>query len=171
MDETVGGPPRKLTTYRHKRDFAETPEPSGDPRGPEPVSGMAQSQFRRFVVQEHHARSLHWDFRLERDGVLQSWAVPKGPPLEPGIKRLAVATEDHPLDYLEFEGTIPPGNYGAGTVSIWDRGMYAIASETRGKMLLALMGGRLQGAYYLVHTRENQWLMWKLDESKGQPER
>lgn len=169
MHEAKDGSSRELSTYRRKRDFSETPEPSGAGLGEAASTPQAQADahFRPFVVQEHHARSLHWDLRLERDGVLQSWAIPKGPPLEPGVKRLAVATEDHPLEYLEFEGTIPPGNYGAGTVSIWDRGQYAIASETRGKMLLALMGERLQGAYYLVHTKENQWLMWKLEDSQG----
>lgn len=147
----------RLGEYRGKRDFGRTPEPSGaegrqtEGRGP-----------RRFVVQQHHARSLHWDLRLEMDGVLRSWAVPKGPPTEPGVKRLAIATEDHPLEYIDFEGQIPAGSYGAGQVQIWDRGLYAIAEQTAGKLLLALMGNRLQGAYYLVRTKDNQWLLWKL---------
>lgn len=161
MGETDGGRSPQLTRYRRKRAFEQTPEPLGGEGGGLPDSGPIQ--FPRFVVQEHHARRLHWDFRLEQGGVLRSWAIPKGPPLEPGVRRLAVATEDHPLEYLDFEGTIPPGNYGAGTVSIWDRGRYAVTSESPGKILLALMGERLQGAYYLVQTKGDQWLMWKLD--------
>ncbi len=166
MSRKAGPGPSGISVYRRKRDFGRTPEPSAPPSGGAVSQDPEQPAFRRFVVQEHHARSLHWDLRLERDGVLRSWAVPKGPPLEPGAKRLAVATEDHPLEYLDFEGTIPPGNYGAGTVTIWDRGQYAIASEDHDKILLALMGQRLQGAYYLVRTKENQWLMWKLKEQK-----
>jgi bifunctional non-homologous end joining protein LigD len=148
----------QLQDYRLKRDFARTPEPAGAPA----TRGGAAPL--RFVVQEHHARSLHWDLRLEWDGVLRSWAVPKGPPTEPGIKRLAMATEDHPMEYIDFEGQIPEGSYGAGTVAIWDRGVYAIAEQTDRKLLLALMGQRLQGAYYLINTKDNQWLMWKLPQ-------
>jgi bifunctional non-homologous end joining protein LigD len=116
------------------------------------------------VVQEHHARSLHWDFRIESAGVLRSWAVPKGPPLEPGVKRLAVAVEDHPLDYIDFAGVIPPGNYGAGEVLIWDQGTYEMLEETDAALRLRLAGGRLAGVYQLVHTRSNQWLMWRRDD-------
>lgn len=156
----------KLDEYRRKRDFAQTPEPSGPARdsstaGPDAGPGHPDVEMRRFVVQEHHARRLHWDFRLEVDGVLRSWAVPKGPPTEPGTKRLAVATEDHPLEYLDFEGTIPQGNYGAGTVTIWDQGYYAVAMETPDKLLLALHGRVLSGAYYLIRTKDDEWLMWK----------
>lgn len=147
----------RLAKYRSKRDFANTPEPAGD-------SDTGQADRPRFVVQEHHARSLHWDFRIETAGVLRSWAVPKGPPVEPGVKRLAIAVEDHPLDYIDFAGTIPAGNYGAGEVSIWDRGYYAVLDESESTLLLELAGERLRGVYHLVHTRGNQWLMWRRDE-------
>jgi bifunctional non-homologous end joining protein LigD len=112
------------------------------------------------VVQEHHSRRLHWDLRLEAGGVLKSWAVPKGIPLRPGEKRLAVQVEDHPIGYLDFQGTIPPGNYGAGEVIIWDRGIYAPAAVTPDKVTFAARGRRLNGAYKLVRTKENQWLLF-----------
>ena len=115
----------------------------------------------RFVVQEHHASHLHWDFRLEMDGVLKSWAVPKGPPEQPGIRRLAVQTEDHPVDYIGFEGEITEGQYGAGTVKIWDRGTYDLEDRDEDKLVFELHGARLQGGYALVHTRENQWILLK----------
>jgi bifunctional non-homologous end joining protein LigD len=109
---------QNLDSYRRKRDFSATSEPSGD------SSEAADERTARFVVQEHHARSLHWDLRLERDGVLASWAVPKGIPPDPRKNHLAVRTEDHPLEYLDFHGDIPAGQYGAGTMRIWDRGTY-----------------------------------------------
>ena len=120
----------KLAAYRAKRDFARTREPSGD---------SAVSPGRRFVIQQHAARRMHYDFRLELDGVLLSWAVPKGPSLSPSEKRLAVRTEDHPLDYADFEGIIPKGQYGGGTVSVWDRGTW----EPEGDPHEAMRKGRL----------------------------
>ena len=116
----------------------------------------------RFVVQEHHATHIHWDFRLEKEGVLKSWAVPKGPPEEKSVKRLAVQVEDHDIDYIDFEGTIAEGEYGAGSVKIWDKGTYSLASETPKRLLFELKGKRLKGKYSLVHLKEKQWLLIKL---------
>src|SRR3954465_5614169 len=107
---------RNLDSYQRKRDFSATPEPTGG------ATAGADERTSRFVVQEHHARALHWDLRLEHDGVLASWAAPKGIPPDPARDHLAVRTEDHPLEYLEFHGEIPAGEYGAGTMRIWDRG-------------------------------------------------
>jgi bifunctional non-homologous end joining protein LigD len=118
-----------------------------------------------FVIQEHFARSHHFDFRLEKDGVLKSWAVPKGVPQEPGIKRLAVQVEDHALEYGDFEGEIPEGQYGAGTVSIWDKGTFAASERGQGKITVRLSGGKLNGLYRLVRFRGktgNNWLISKL---------
>jgi bifunctional non-homologous end joining protein LigD len=116
----------------------------------------------RFVVQEHHASHLHWDFRLEKEGVLKSWAVPKGIPEDKGTKRLAIQVEDHELGYIDFEGTIAEGQYGAGTVNIWDKGTYSLESETPKRILFELKGKRLKGKYSLVHLKEKQWLLIKL---------
>ncbi|MBI4826803.1 MAG: 3'-phosphoesterase [Nitrospirae bacterium] len=116
----------------------------------------------RFVVQEHHASHLHWDFRLEKDGVLKSWAVPKGVPERKGIKRLAIQVEDHQLSYIDFEGTIPEGEYGAGTVKVWDKGVYGLESETDKRLVFELKGKRVNGAYSLVHLKDKQWLFIKL---------
>ncbi len=139
-----------LRRYRAKRDFARTPEPS-------PRRGVKRSKP-RFVVQKHHARTLHWDVRLEHGGVLWSWAVPKGPSLDPADKRLAVRVEDHPLDYASFHGTIPTGNYGAGTVEIWDEGTWAPLGDPAealrdGEIKFRLAGTRLNGAFVLVRMR------------------
>jgi DNA ligase D-like protein (predicted 3'-phosphoesterase) len=146
-----------LETYRSKRNFALTPEPGGE------VHSTGES---RFVVQEHDASHLHYDFRLEVDGVLRSWAVPKGPPQKPGIRRLAVQVEDHPTDYIDFEGTIPEGQYGAGTVRIWDRGTYALEESMPNELKFVLHGMKLRGHYALVHMqkRPQDWLLIKLKE-------
>jgi bifunctional non-homologous end joining protein LigD len=121
-----------------------------------------------FVVHEHHARRLHFDFRLEMEGVLKSWAVPKGPSLDPSDKRLAIMVEDHPLDYGSFEGTIPEGEYGAGTVAIWDRGTYLLINGTiaGGKMELHLEGKKLKGAFVMTKMKgkEKEWLLIKKRE-------
>ncbi len=116
----------------------------------------------RFVVQEHHARNLHWDFRLEKEGVLKSWAVPKGVPEKKAVKRLAIQVEDHDLDYIDFEGEIAEGEYGAGTVKIWDSGTYMPESESAKRIVIELAGNRIKGRYSLVHLKEKQWLMIKL---------
>jgi bifunctional non-homologous end joining protein LigD len=146
-----------LSTYAERRNFALTPEPKGE---------VQPSGQHRFVVQEHHARRLHYDFRLELDGVLRSWAVPKGPPLRPGERRLAVAVEDHPVSYIDFEGTIPRGQYGAGTVRIWDRGTFVLEEARPDELEFVLYGQKLQGPYVLVRLerRPNQWLLLKRKE-------
>jgi DNA ligase D-like protein (predicted ligase)/DNA ligase D-like protein (predicted 3'-phosphoesterase) len=146
----------KLSTYRAKRDFAETPEPAGDAGGP-------KGDLPRFVVHEHHARRLHWDLRLERDGVLVSWAVPKGIPLDPKQNRLAVLVEDHPLDYIDFEGEIPKGEYGAGQVRIWDRGTYEAEKFEDDKVIVTFHGERLNGKYALFQTNGENWLIHRMD--------
>lgn len=114
-----------------------------------------------FVVQEHHARQLHWDFRLEMDGVLKSWAVPKGPPTQTGVKRLAMQVEDHPLEYGSFEGTIEEGQYGAGSVTVWDRGTFDLVLRDKKQIKFVLKGERLSGPYVLVHWKERSWLLIK----------
>ena len=141
-----------LREYAEKRRFDKTPEP--EPK----VKETGQC---RFVVQEHHSSHLHWDFRLEMDGVLKSWAVPKGPPEAPGVRRLAVETEDHPVDYIDFEGEIEGGQYGAGTVKIWDRGTYDLEEQDEKKLVFVLHGDRLSGGYVLVNTNADNWLFLK----------
>jgi len=161
------GPSRRLAPYRRKRDFARSPEPSG-------ASGPVQvSDRRRFVVQRHRARRLHYDFRLEIDGVLVSWAVPKGPTLDPKVRRAAFRVEDHPLEYIDFEGVIPAGQYGGGDVIVWDAGTWqphragdppdpggALAA---GELHLDLFGDKLRGRFALVRTgpagSKEQWLL------------
>ena len=135
-------PQKKLDTYRAKRDFDTTPEPAG--KGP-----RRRTKQPRFVVQQHHATRLHWDLRLEHDGALASWAIPNGIPPDPRENRLAVRTEDHPLEYLEFEGEIPAGEYGAGTMRIWDRGTFALHKWERAKVEITFHGERLNGRYAL----------------------
>lgn len=122
-----------------------------------------EESLRRFVVQEHQATNLHWDFRLEMDDVLKSWAVPKEPPTRPGLRRLAVQVEDHQLDYIDYEGIIPEGEYGAGAVNIWDRGTYALESRKPDKIVFELHGERMKGRYVLLHFTEKpeNWLIFK----------
>lgn len=147
--------PVDLQEYEAKRDFSLTPEPSG---------AAQQSEGNAFVVQEHHARRLHYDFRLEKDGVLKSWAVPKGIPEKTGEKHLAVEVEDHPLEYRKFEGTIPEGQYGAGTVKIFDKGTYEPVFWKENEIEVALRGERLNGKYALVRFKKagpKQWLLIK----------
>jgi len=116
----------------------------------------------RFVVQRHHATHLHYDFRLEMDGVLKSWAVPKEPPTKPGIRRLAVMVEDHPLSYIDFEGIIPEGMYGAGKVEIWDKGTYTLKSRSTNKIEFTLHGDKLKGDYALIMFKgDKNWLLIK----------
>lgn len=116
-----------------------------------------------FVVQEHHAKRLHWDFRLEMNGVLVSWAIPKEPPTKAGLKRLAIQTEDHPMDWATFEGEIPEGSYGAGIVSIWDSGHYELEKKTAQKIVFTLYGSRLRGRYCLLKfKKEKEWLIFKV---------
>ena len=145
-----------LDSYRRKRDFSATPEPSGD-------AGPDAERTQRFVVQEHHARSLHWDLRLEHDGVLASWAVPKGIPPDPRRNNLAVRTEDHPLEYLEFHGEIPKGEYGAGTMKIWDRGTYELHKWRDKEVMVTFHGERVRGKYVLFRTDGSNWMIHRMD--------
>lgn len=118
-----------------------------------------------FVVQEHHAKKLHYDFRLEMNGVLKSWAIPKDPPLQPGIKRLAVQVGDHDLSFLNFEGTIPKGEYGAGSIMVWDIGIYKIEEISDNKIVFVLHGKKMKGRYSLIKfKKEKEWLLIKLNK-------
>jgi bifunctional non-homologous end joining protein LigD len=154
-----------LESYRSKRDPAKTPEPiPAEDRKVTKRPKFANSEgLASFVVQEHHARSLHWDFRLERDGVLVSWAVPKGLPMDRGINHLAVHVEDHPLEYGGFSGTIPDHEYGAGTVTIWDSGSYEATEWTDKSVKVTLHGSRAKGRYGLFHTDGNNWMIHRID--------
>ncbi len=116
----------------------------------------------RFVVHKHQARNLHWDLRLEMDGVLKSWAVPKGPPPEPNIKRLAISVEDHDIGYIDFEGTIEEG-YGAGTVEIWDKGLYELITGEETSLHINMFGERMHGEYKLIHWKDKNWLLFKVN--------
>src|SRR6476660_5781584 len=172
--KTSGIPKRsaraQLTEYQQKRNFSKTQEPSGD-QAPTP----SRSGRLRFVIQKHAARNLHFDLRLELDGVMKSWAVPKGPSLDPKVKRLAMQVEDHPIDYNTFEGTIPQGEYGGGTVMLWDRGTYSSDVATspaeeedaireglkRGDLKITFHGERLHGSFALVRMK------WSRDRSSS----
>jgi len=149
-----------LADYKKKRHFKKTPEPGPDKK--------TSDTGRLFVIQKHRASHLHYDFRLEADGVLKSWAVPKGPSLDPSVKRLAMQVEDHPVDYADFEGVIPEGEYGGGTVMVWDYGVYAAentnnvsAAVAKGELKFVVLGKKLKGSFALVRTRDRQWLLIK----------
>jgi bifunctional non-homologous end joining protein LigD len=150
----------RLAEYNRKRRFDVTPEPAGQP-------GRARKNTLEFVVQKHRATRLHYDFRLEHDGVMLSWAVPKGPSLDPANKRFAMQTEDHPIEYNQFEGVIPEGEYGGGTVMIWDRGTWepevddVDAALAKGDLKFTLHGKKLRGSWVLVRMRPRQWLLIK----------
>ncbi len=167
-----------LAAYLARRDFSRTPEPAGQGRRRK-AGGGAGPKGPVFVVQKHKARTLHYDFRLEAGGVLKSWAVPKGPSMNPKDKRLAVAVEDHPLDYAGFEGTIPADSCGAGPVIVWDAGVYRTLAAGKadgpdtleeavaaGHVEVVLEGEKLRGGFALVHTRmggkETNWLLIKM---------
>jgi bifunctional non-homologous end joining protein LigD len=145
----------RLGPYRAKRDFDATPEPA-----PAEASG---EDLRRYVVQEHHARSMHWDLRLEHEGTLASWAVPKGIPPDPERNHLAVRTEDHPLEYLEFHGEIPEGEYGAGSMKIWDQGTYELHKWRESEVMVTFHGERLEGRYVLFRTDGKNWMIHRMD--------
>src|SRR5262245_10952155 len=162
-----------LQTYRAKRRFAETPEPKGR---------KSRRAGWRYLIQKHDATRLHYDFRLELDGVLKSWAVTRGPSLNPKDKRLAIRTEDHPVDYGSFEGVIPPGNYGAGTVMLWDRGRWEPIGDPhegleRGKLVFRLRGERLRGEWALIRLRTRKrekresWLLIKATDEQADEDR
>jgi DNA ligase D-like protein (predicted 3'-phosphoesterase) len=171
-------PEDRLKTYQEKRDFRRTAEPPG---------GQARaSAAPLFVIQKHDASHLHYDLRLEVEGVLKSWAVPKGPSTDPKEKRLAVPTEDHPLEYADFEGVIPEGEYGAGTVLVWDSGTYRNLTEKKGQAIppaqalahghlkVWLEGKKLKGGYALTRFRtgkEESWLLVKMDDEAADPRR
>jgi DNA ligase D-like protein (predicted 3'-phosphoesterase) len=167
-----------LKDYQAKRDFARTPEPSGQE--------LKTSREPLFVIQKHAASHLHYDFRLEVDGVLKSWAVPKGPSTDPKDKRLAVPTEDHPLGYAGFEGTIPVGEYGGGTVLVWDTGPYRNLTEKKGEAIpmgqavehghvkVWLQGQKLRGGYALTRFKKGKdesWLLVKIDDAEADTRR
>ncbi len=149
-----------LKQYKQKRDVKKSGEPSAKTK--------KSSKKKIFVIQKHHATNLHYDFRIEMNGVLKSWAIPKQPPKAKGTKRLAIQTEDHPLEYADFEGTIPEGMYGAGKVEIWDKGNYELLEHEKGKKIeFKLHGKKLKGKYVLVKTKygnkpEKSWLFFKI---------
>jgi bifunctional non-homologous end joining protein LigD len=146
----------RLKSYRDKRDFESTAEPAGG-------DGAAAGDRPRFVVQEHDARRLHWDLRLEHDGVAVSWALPRGVPAHPDENRLAVHTEDHPLEYLTWEGEIPKGEYGAGTMRVWDSGTFEAEKFRKDEVILTFHGERVRGRYALFQTRGKDWLIHRMD--------
>jgi DNA ligase D-like protein (predicted 3'-phosphoesterase) len=150
----------ELSEYKKKRNFKETNEPKPE---------LKSSKLRKiFVIQKHHARNLHWDLRLEMNGVLKSWAIPKQPPKTKGIKRLAIQVEDHPLSYKDFEGIIPKGQYGAGKVEIWDKGTYILIEKNSKKIEFEIKGRKLKGKFILLKIDygkepKKSWLFFKLN--------
>jgi len=143
----------ELKEYWKKRDFDRTKEPNGI---------VKSNDGKIYVIQKHQATHLHYDLRLEMDGVLKSWAVPKIPPTESGVKRLAVEVEDHPVEYANFEGTIPEGQYGAGTVEIWDKGQYILKERDEDKLVFEIKDAKLRGEYCLVRFKgRKNWLFFK----------
>ena len=142
-----------LKKYWRKRNFEETTEPKGE---------LEMGEGNIYVIQKHAATHLHYDLRLEMDGVLKSWAIPKEPPSALGVRRLAVQVEDHPVEYANFEGTIPEGEYGAGTVEIWDRGTYKLIERKEDKLIVEINGKKLKGIYVLLRFRDQKnWLFFK----------
>jgi len=175
-----GGKKNSLDQYASKRDFRKTKEPKGGKK--------KKGKKRIFVIQKHDASSLHYDFRFEHGGVLKSWAVPKGPSTDPSVKRLAVPTEDHPVEYAGFEGVIPEGEYGAGTVMIWDRGTYENIREKKkddgasmersledGRVEVRLEGEKISGGYALIRTGrgkgDDRWLLIKMKDDEADARR
>ena len=144
----------RLDRYRAKRDFEDTPEPAG---------AVEPGEELRFVVQEHSARAMHWDLRLEHEGTLASWAIPKGIPVDPKRNNLAVQTEDHPLEYLDFHGEIPEGNYGAGTMKIFDRGTFEVHKWRDKEVMVTFHGERVRGKYVLFRTDGKNWMIHRMD--------
>ncbi|MDI6591563.1 MAG: DNA polymerase ligase N-terminal domain-containing protein [Patescibacteria group bacterium] len=143
-----------LKTYWSKRNFSTTPEPKGE---------LLKTRRHRFVVQSHYAKHFHQDFRLEMEGVLKSWAVPKGVPEKVGKKVLALSVEDHPIDYLNFSGIIPKGLYGAGRVEVFDKGKYELIEKAENRIVFKLKGKKLKGEYTLLKFKKpNQWLLFKI---------
>ena len=167
----------RLDTYRAKRDFTQTSEPAGGAHKP-----ARKAKGNGYLIQKHEARNLHFDFRLEHEGVLKSWAIPRGPSMDPGDKRLAVRTEDHPLEYGKFEGSIPKGQYGGGTVMLWDEGTWEPIEDPdegfkEGKLKFFVHGQRLQGGFALVRLRSDtgrkqgkeNWLLIKEKDEFARP--
>src|SRR6478609_1732703 len=153
-DATMGTMADRLDRYRAKRDFEDTPEPAG---------AVEPGEELRFVVQEHSARAMHWDLRLEHEGTLVSWAIPKGIPVDPKRNNLAVQTEDHPLEYLDFHGEIPEGNYGAGTMKIFDRGTLEVHKWRDKEVMVTFHGERVRGKYVLFKTDGKNWMIHRMD--------
>jgi bifunctional non-homologous end joining protein LigD len=153
-----------LDKYQSMRDFEKTAEPSG--KDDAPISEHERSGKPRFVVQEHHATALHWDFRLEKNGVLVSWAVPRGIPPDPRVNHLAVHTEDHPLSYFDFEGSIPRGEYGGGNVTLWDQGTYEEEKFSDREVMVVLHGERAKGRHVLFKTDGKNWMIHRMDPAE-----